>query len=240
MTPVALITGGSKRIGQAIALALADRGCDIALHYNRSDQAARETAEQVEQLGRSCRTFQADLGDYKQVERLIGAVVEQMAHCDLLVNNASIFQKASLARTDTDLLLRTMRINFEAPFLLTRDFAAHCEGPGQVINLLDTRIESNRATYAAYSLSKKALADLTRLAAHELGPDIRVNGVCPGLVLEPPGVQPESGYLEELAQKIPLQRRGGVEDVVRAVLYLFDSPFVTGQLLFADGGEQLI
>ncbi|MFW5839585.1 MAG: SDR family oxidoreductase [Planctomycetota bacterium] len=240
MTEVAMITGGSRRIGKAIGLALAERGYDIALHYNNSDEAAGQAAEEIRRIGRECKTFQADLSDYRQVEGLVGSVVGAFGRCDVLVNNASIFEKASLAETTTDLLFRTMRINFEAPFMLTRDFAALCQGQGQVINLLDTRIRSNRATYCAYSISKKALADLTRLSAHELGPSIRVNGVCPGLVLEPPEVDPDSGYLEELAERIPLRRRGDVEDVVRAVVYLIDSDFVTGQLLFADGGEQLI
>ncbi len=239
MTPVALITGGSKRIGKAIALALAEDGFDIALHYNTSRQAAEKTAEEIEQLGRRCETLPADLSDPRQVEAILPKLIEIFGRCDLLVNNASIFDKASLAQTDGNLLDRTMAINFRAPLLLTRDFARLCEA-GHVVNLLDTRIAGAKTAYFVYSLSKKALAEMTRLAARELGPTIRVNGVCPGLVLEPPGVDPGSGYLEGLAEKIPLQRRGSVEDVVRAVMYLVTSPFVTGELLFIDGGEKLI
>jgi NAD(P)-dependent dehydrogenase (short-subunit alcohol dehydrogenase family) len=128
-------------------------------------------------------------------------------------------------------------VNLKAPLLLMRDFGRAVES-GQIINLLDTRIQSWRSTYLAYSVSKMALADLTRMAARELGPDIRVNGICPGLVLEPPGA--DAGYLERLASHIPLRRRGGVEDIVGAVLYLVEHEFVTGQLMYVDGGEQLL
>lgn len=237
MSQVALITGGARRIGKAIAIALAHKGYDIALHYNTSAEEAEETAEQIRHLDCTCRTFSAELGDAEQTQKLIPAVVEAMGSVDVLVNNASIFEKGHILETDPDLLDRTLAVNLKAPMLLIRDFARAAEA-GLIINLLDTRIRSWRTTYAAYSLSKMGLADLTRMAARELGPDIRVNGVCPGLILEPPGA--DAGYLERLASHIPLRRRGGVEDVVSAVLYLVEQEFVTGEILFVDGGEKLL
>ena len=218
-------------------MALAERGWDIALHYNSSAAEAKASSEAICRVGVQCRTFCADLADPGQVQALLPGVVEAMGGCDLLVNNASIFDRGRLGETDLALYERTMAINLRAPLLLMRDLARCC-ATGHVINLLDTRIASSRATYFAYSISKKALAEATLMAARDLGPAIRVNGVCPGLVLEPTGEGPD--YLERLAAKIPLAARGGVEDVVRAVLYLLDSPFVTGELLYVDGGEKLL
>lgn len=237
MSQVALITGGARRIGKAIAMALAHKGYDIALHYNTSGEAAEETAEQIRHLDCTCRTFSADLGEAGQVQKLIPAVVDAMGQLDVLVNNASIFEKAQILETQQDLLERTLDVNLKAPMLLIRDFGRAVEA-GLIVNLLDTRIRSWRPTYAAYSLSKMGLADLTRMAARELGPDIRVNGICPGLILEPPGA--DAGYLERLASHIPLRRRGGVEDIVGAMLYLVEQEFVTGEILFVDGGEKLL
>jgi NAD(P)-dependent dehydrogenase (short-subunit alcohol dehydrogenase family) len=234
---VALITGGARRIGRAVALGLAHKGYDIALHYNTSQEKAEKTAEEIRHLDSTCRTFRADLGQMDQVQKLVPAVLDAMGQLDLLVNNAAIFEKGHLLETELDLLQRTLDVNLKAPLLLMRDFGRSVE-VGQIINFLDTRVQSWRSTYLAYSISKMALADLTRMAARELGPDIRVNGICPGLVLEPPGA--DAGYLERLASHIPLRKRGGVEDIVSAVLYLVESQFVTGQLLYVDGGEQLL
>lgn len=237
MARTALITGAAVRIGRRIALALAREGWDIALHYNRSENEARRTAEDISAAGGACDLFQADLASFQQLETLVSRVLETFGRCDLLVNNASVFEGASLRDTEEALFDRAMAINLKAPFFLLRNYARAVES-GEAINLLDTRIAGTKTAYFAYSLAKKALGDLTRMAARELGPDFRVNGICPGLVLAPEGQGP--GYLERLSAKIPLRRPGEVDDVVRAVEYLLDNPFVTGEILFVDGGERLI
>lgn len=236
MNSTALVTGGGRRIGQAIVRGLAEAGWDVALHYHGSQEGAEEMAAHVETLGRRCHLFQADFGVMEEVLGLIPRVFEQLPDCSLLVNNAAIFQRGRLLETDLDLFEHHFQINFRAPFFLTRDFARHCER-GQVINILDTKITEELVNYFAYTLTKKALYAFTRMAAKELGPRIRVNGVAPGLILPPPGKG--EAFLEKLGRRTPLGRHGEVKDVVDAVLFLAQSPFITGECLFVDGGEQL-
>jgi len=236
MRDAALITGAAKRIGRAIALALAERGYDIALHYNRSRDAAAAAAEEIRAKGVRCELLQANLADADAVRQLVQRAMEALPDCCVLVNNASIFERAPLAEMSEDLLDRTMAIHFRAPLVLSRAFAARRQR-GSIVNILDTKIEGWFTPYFAYTLSKKALADFTLLAAKALAPGIRVNGVAPGLILPPPGESEE--YLQRLAQRIPARRHGGPADIASAVLYLLDSEFVTGQVIFADGGERL-
>ncbi len=236
MAGTALITGGAKRIGRAVALALADRGFDIALHYGRSEDAAREAAGEIEARGRRCRLFQCNLADFGEVRGLVPAVTKTCPDLSLLVNNASLFERARLAETDEDLYDRQFAVNLKAPFFLSRDFARHA-GAGQIINLVDQRITRSAPAHMAYTLTKKALAAFTEMAARDLAPEIRVNGVCPGLILPPPGKT--ASHLSPLVERVPLRRRGSVDDIVATVLYLVESEYVTGQLLFVDGGEHI-
>ncbi len=232
----ALVTGGARRIGQAIALSLAALGYDIALHYRNSREEAERTAEQVRALGVGCSLFRADLSRRADTRALIGSVCKAFPDLSVLVNNASIFRRGPIAETTETLLDEHLEVNFIAPFLLTRDFAANCNS-GTVINLLDTRVAASGSIYAAYTLSKKALAELTRLAAVEFAPALRVNAVAPGLILSPDGEGPE--YMERLALKVPLGCVGSLEAVTAAVTYILQNEYVTGQVLFVDGGESL-
>ncbi|MGC9453256.1 MAG: SDR family oxidoreductase [Phycisphaerae bacterium] len=236
MQPAALVTGGAKRLGRAIALALARDGYDLAVHYNRSAEAAGQLAEEIRQIGRRCETFQCDLADTPAVEELAGRVHDTFPGWSVLVNNASLFERGSLAETDEKLFDRLMAVNLKAPLFLSRKFAALC-GRGQIVNMLDTKVCEDLSSYFVYVVTKKALRDVTRLAAKELAPNIRVNGVCPGLILPPPGE--DESYLEKLASRVPLKRPGSAEDVVSAVMYLLHNEYVTGHCLFADGGEHL-
>jgi len=230
------VTGGARRIGRAIVLALADRGYDIALHYGSSAAAARETASQVEARGRGCRLFECDLARFDEVRRLIPAVVEKCPDLSVLVNNASVFEKGSLAETEPDLFDRQFAVNLKAPLFLSRDFARQSKA-GCIVNLIDQRITRSDPAYLAYTLTKKALAALTEMAARELAPRIRVNGVCPGLILPPEGK--DAAHLQRLAAGVPMKAVGSPERVAAAVVYLVESDYVTGQLLFVDGGEHI-
>ncbi|HHH76307.1 MAG TPA: SDR family NAD(P)-dependent oxidoreductase [Phycisphaerae bacterium] len=229
MSSVALITGGAVRVGRAIALSLAEAGWDIALHYNSSVEQAEATAGDIRLLSRRCELFPVDLADPQQVSHLVGDVVDAMGSCDLLINNASVFIPAKLTETDEELLDLTMAVNFRAPLLLMRDYAKLAKS-GQIINILDSRIATTKTAYFAYSLSKKALAESTKLAAKELAPDIRVNGICPGLVL------PADGPGRKGEESITL---GSVKDVTDAVLYLLNDKRITGELIFLDGDLNL-
>jgi len=236
MQRAALITGSAKRIGRAIAEALARDGFDIAVHYHRSADAAEQLAADLRALGRNARTYRADLADASQLAPLVAKAFGDLPHLNLLVNNASIFERASLKETDEDLFNRHFAINLKAPFFLARAFAARCRS-GHVVNLLDTRIAQVFTPYFAYALTKKALADFTRMAARALAPGIRVNGVCPGLILPAAGEADDA--LEKLAPRVPLQRTGSCEDVAEAVLFLVRNDYLTGQLIYVDGGEHL-
>lgn len=237
MNKAALVTGASKRIGRQIALTLAADGWDIAVHYRGSQKEAMATAQEIRALGRRCELFEADLGDMRQVERLVPAVADAMPGLELLVNNASIFEPASFLETQEAFFDRIFTINFKSCFFLARDFARICR-KGQIVNMLDTKIaRSASPSYFAYTLGKKALAAFTEMAAKELAPDIRVNGICPGPILPPPGK--DSDYLEKFAGRVPLKRIGSPELIVDAILFLVRNSYVTGQWLFVDGGEHL-
>lgn len=231
-----MVTGGSKRIGRAISLALAGRGFDIALHYGHSTNASEEAAAEIRGKGAACERFQCDLSDMNAVLGLIPSVRKAFGRCDLLVNNASVFERATLRDTTAELLDRMLQINFKAPFMLSKTFAENT-GSGHIINLLDTKIAADESPYFAYLLSKKALHDFTRMAAAELGPKIRVNGVAPGLILPSADTDPKA--FERMGRSIPLRGTGDPSHIVRAVLSLLDNPFITGACVFVDGGEHL-
>ncbi|HPR63610.1 MAG TPA: SDR family oxidoreductase [Thermoanaerobaculia bacterium] len=232
----ALVTGGGRRIGQAVVLDLSQRGWDIALHYHNSESEALKTRDQVVAMGNRCEIFHCNLADEEDAGQLIPQVLSSFPHLQLLVNNASIFERATLSMTDPALLRRHLDINFVAPFILTRDFALHV-GRGLIINIADTKVSENFTPYFAYTLSKKLLADFTAMAAKELGPGIRVNAVCPGLILPPSGE--DENYLKRRSASLPLKQWGHVSDVTAAIQALIDQTFITGVCLYVDGGEHL-
>lgn len=238
MSKTVLITGAAKRIGRAMALHLAARGWNIAIHYNSSEKEATELQEELKALFPDQRfePFMANLFYAQEVETLVPRVLQTMQRLDLLINNASVFDKCSLADTGTDLWDQNMNINLKAPFILTRDFIK-LSGKGIIINFVDTKISSNKSNYAAYTLSKKALWEMTRMTALEQGPHIRVNAIAPGLTLAPEDKSED--YLWKMAQGIAMKRPGGLHPVLKALDYILDNDYLTGQLLFCDGGENL-
>ncbi|WP_159521387.1 SDR family NAD(P)-dependent oxidoreductase [Sunxiuqinia indica] len=238
MKKTALITGASKRIGKTLANHLASKGWNIALHYNSSGKQAEELESELSKqfAQNKFAIFQANLMDEKEVQRLIPDVMKKFQSLDLLINNASVFDPSYLKDTALELLQKQMTVNFQAPFLLSRDFANYAK-QGLIINFVDTRITTNKSNFAAYSISKKALWELTKMAALELAPKIRVNAIAPGVTL-PPEDQDED-YLWELAKEIPMQKPGGLEPIIRSLDFILENDHLTGQLLFADGGENL-
>lgn len=232
----ALVTGCTKRIGKTIALDLAKQGYDIAIHYNSSRQEAEILRDKIKSLGKSCQIYQADLSCDEDILNLLPRVKEDFAQLDILVNNASVFEPATLEKTEMEFFNTHFAVNFKAPYFLIRDFARIYQ-QGNIINLVDTRIKKNDFTYSAYTLAKKALAHLTEMAALEFAPGIRVNGICPGWILMPEGATEE--YLEQLRQRVPMRQQGDKSQICQAIRYLLKNDFVTGQLLFVNGGEHL-
>jgi NAD(P)-dependent dehydrogenase (short-subunit alcohol dehydrogenase family) len=236
MNQAALVTGGARRIGREIVLALADQGYHIALHYGSSQKEAEKVAELVCQKGVQCHLFQCDLNDMDAVTQLVPRVFDCYPGCNLLINNASIFHRSHMMETDSDLFDRHFMVNLKAPFFLSQSFARNCK-KGHIINMLDTKISRNLPAYFVYNLSKKTLFEFTKLAARDLGPDIRVNGISPGLIL--PSSEMSRQEFEELGNRIPLQMTGNPEEIITALYFLMENNFITGETIFVDGGEHL-
>ena len=182
-------------------------------------------------------TFQADLGDTAQTELLISQVFEKFGHLDLLINSASIFEPSSLKETTVDSLIQLSQVNLVAPFILMRDFA-NSAANGQIINIVDTRIKNNKSDFFSYSLSKKSLWEMTKMAALELAPHFRINAIAPGAILPPKGKDQQ--YLKKIADLTPMKTPPGVIAVLRSIDYIIANEDLTGQLIFCDGGAQLL
>ncbi len=238
MKQTALITGASKRIGKVIAEFLAEMGWNVIVHFNSSEKPAKQLAETLS-LKFPTQKFgfvKANLSNINEVIELVPKVVSEFGEFELLVNNASVFNPGYLKETSLELFNTQFDVNLKAPFFLIRDFANHCK-QGNIINIVDTRMTSNQSNFAVYSLSKKGLWELTKMAALELAPEIRVNAIAPGVTL-PPNDKDEN-YLLNLAQSIPMKKPGGVEPIIKSINYILENNHLTGQLLFADGGENL-
>jgi len=238
MRQIALITGASKRIGKALAEHLAEKGWNIALHFNSSKASATELAKQLSEKypKQKFEVFRCNLAEINEVVNLVPSVVSVFGKIDLLINNASVFDSGYLKETTLELYENQVNVNLKAPFFLIRDFSNHCK-KGNIINFVDTRITSNKSNFAAYSLSKKGLWDITKMAALELAPQIRVNAIAPGVTLPPD--DKDDRYLMNLAKKIPMKKPGGVAPIISSIDYILENDHLTGQLLFADGGENL-
>jgi len=233
----ALVTGAAKRVGRSVALALAAGGASVVVHYRSSADEAEAVADEIRALGVEAWPIAADLADPAQAEELYGAACEDAAGpVDILVNNASIFPPGELSAFTPEQLVECMQVNAMAPLVLARALAASSAG-GAVVNLLDSRITAADPAHAAYLMSKRALLTLTRMMALEFAPHHRVNAVAPGPVLAPEG---ESGsYLRKRGNAVPLGRPGAPEDVAAAAVYLLDAEYVTGQVIFVDGGAHM-
>lgn len=233
----ALITGGAKRVGRATALALANAGANVVIHYRSSAAEAEELAEELGKLGVRAWTVQADLADQDQVNSLIDRAVELAGPIHVLINNASAFHKADFDSVTYEDLIASVTTDAWAPFALGRDFARLAEAR-HIVNMVDTRVFADYDwQHFAYNAAKHMLALFTKMMAVKLAPQVAVNAVAPGLILPPEGM-PQS-YIEELAGELPLKRIGRPELVAEAILFLVTSEFTTGQVLFVDGGRHL-
>lgn len=244
-----LITGAAKRVGRSISTALADQGADIIVHYNTSKAEAEDLVSELRDRRIQAWALKASLDDRDQ----IGGMWKRALSCaprgriSFLVNNASVFPSDTWESLSDESLHRNLSINALAPLQLIRLFAAQGPEPGTgqtearppeqarcAVNLLDSRIGGYMRKHLSYALSKRALFSLTRMLALELAPRIRVNAVAPGMILAPEGAGGEE--LERLAARAPLGRWGEPEDVANAVVFLLRSDYLTGQVIYADGG----
>ena len=232
----ALITGGAKRLGAALATGIAAAGAQVVIHCHRSQDEAEKLKDTIIDAGGDASVIEADLADNALSDTLVGRAIALAGPLDILINNASIFQEAPFMEMEPDAIHKNMNINASAPMLIARRFAEQ-RRKGTIINLLDTLVMDYDKRHVPYHLSKRTLHTLTRIMAVEFAPKIRVNAIAPGLILPPQGK--DITYLESLAHSNPLKKHGGASDIVDAALYLLGAEFVTGQTLFVDGGRHL-
>ena len=237
---VSLVTGAGRRIGRALALALGDTGCRVAVHYNRSKQDANETASLIIAMGKEAITVKADLEDPTQVEALAAHVNEQLGPIEIMVNNASVFDKAGLKEVSAEELDRHFAINVRAPFLLAKSMNEQLAtgSPGKIINLNDWR--KARPARFAYGVTKSALSGLTRTLALSMAPNVQVNEIALGAIL-PPSDIPIDRPRDEITIKLgPADRMGSLNEVADAMMMLIKNDFITGETINVDGGRHII
>jgi hypothetical protein len=232
----ALITGAAKRIGRAIATALAQSGVHIVVHYNQSAEEALALCSGIQQLGVSAWPIRGDLMDAGQTQAVFREAAAQAGAIDILVNNASIFERDTLWEANEESIGKNLRVHAIAPLILSRELAKQGRA-AHIVNLLDTRVAVYDREHASYDISKSVLLTLTRMLALELAPNVAVNAVAPGSILPPPG-QGET-YLAKRTYANPLNRLGSPEEIADAVLFLVRSRFITGQVIFIDGGTHM-
>lgn len=237
---LALVTGGHRRLGGIIAAALARAGHSLALHGSHDTRLDSHLALTLEEQGTEWDGFVVDFADPEGAEELVGMVAARFGRPpDILVNSAAMFGQDRLETVTADDLMRHYAVNCAAPAMLTKAFATVPAGTGDrcIVNILDQRIDHPHADQFAYTLSKLALAGLTRTSAASLAPRVRVNGVAPGLTIATPDYDEEQ--MERLAQMMPLARLPQADQIAQAVLYLVNADAVTGQTLYVDGGAHL-
>ncbi|HOG76797.1 MAG: SDR family oxidoreductase [Chloroflexi bacterium] len=234
----ALITGSGVRLGKAISKALAENGCQLALHYNSSSEGAVEIRTYAQSLGIKAITYQADLSKPDELRAFFQVCSADFGHVDILINNAAIYLPGKGMDTTSDILEKQFRLNLFAPVLLIREFAAQIpeDGQGKVVNISDAKVFRHQADHFAYRLTKAAINEMTLMFALELAPRITVNAIAPGVML--PLAGREDTDMQALAdRRIPLKRVGSPEIIAENVLHILSQDFMTGTIVRVDGGE---
>jgi len=235
---VALVTGAGKRLGRAVALRLAKEGADVAVHYGKSANEARDVVGEIEKLGRRAAAFSAELTDISAIRKLVADAVAHFGRLDILVNSAANFLETKFAETSEATWDASLDTNLKAPFFCAQAAAPHliASGRGVIINFSDIGGLMGWREFLPHSISKAGVVMLTRVLAKELGPKVRVNALAPGTI-SMPGDPPE--WEQEFRQKAPLARSGRPDEIADAVMYLLTAEFVTGHVLVIDGGRTL-
>jgi pteridine reductase len=234
---VALVTGAGRRLGRAMAQALADRGMTLAIHHHASADGARELQQQILRAGGRAECFAADLTDADAARDLPERVVKQFGRLDVLVNSAAIMQRLSFEETTPERWDVIHNLNLRSVFFCTQGAARALKAAGgKVVNLADLAGLEPWQGFAAHSISKAGVVMLTRVMALSLAPEVTVNAIAPGAVLVPEDYPAEER--DRLVRSTPLRRLGSPSDVVSALLYLLEGgDFVTGEVLVVDGGR---
>lgn len=245
--PLAIVTGGARRVGRAICLALGRSGCDVLLTYRASERAAIATRDDVRALGVQAEARRLDLNDLQAVQAFGAEAASNHARVDILVHNASVYEPSPLESMSAEQALNHYRVNALAPLLMTTALAAKLResllpGGGALVAMCDIHaMDRPRRNFAAYNLSKAALAQMVMSLALDLAPRVRVNGVAPGVVAFPEsGHESDPEMQRRYLSRVPLERSGTVEEAAEAVRWLaLDATYMTGQIIRVDGGRSL-
>ncbi|MEL0017647.1 MAG: pteridine reductase [Gammaproteobacteria bacterium] len=241
MSKTILITGAAKRIGREIALSFFDKGWDIVIHYNSSKSDAQVLADEMNaRRDNSAIIAQANLDNADEVIKLVDQTLSKNNRIDALVNNASTFYPTPIGNFSEDDWNLLMGSNLKAPLFLIQSFFKELKkNKGFIINITDVNVDKALINHSIYLAAKSGLQTLTRSLAKELAPDIRVNAIAPGAILEPPNTEWTTEQKNIIINSVPLGRMGAEKDIADAAIFLSEAEYVTGQILNIDGGKSL-
>jgi pteridine reductase len=234
MSPLALVTGAAHRLGKVFALTLARTGFDIVLHYHQSLGEALQTQAEIESVGRRAILVRADLTDSSQIQ----ALVSGLDSLNVLVNSAAFMPSGNVDLLTLENWDNSLDLNLRAPFLLAQECAKKMTQAGLIVNITDVGAQKAWSRYPSYTVSKAALESLTKILARALAPEIRVNAIAPGFVLQSNIVSDEEW--QRLIHRIPLKRPARTEEIGSALEFLLKNEYITGQTIVVDGGYSLV
>ena len=241
MNKTVFITGAAKRIGKAIALTFKDLGWNIIIHYNSSKKDADELANKINKDNPdTARTVQGDLDKEADIRKILNDIDDIFPSLDLLVNNASTFYPTPIEEISDDHWEKLIGSNLKGPLFLIQGLKDKLKASnGSIINITDTNLSKGVPNYSIYSAAKAGLEAITKGLARELAPEIKVNAIAPGAMLEPPDITWTEGQKNKVIESIPLNRMGSEQDIAEAVKFLAHSEYITGQIIKVDGGRSL-
>ena len=241
MNKTIFITGAAKRIGKEIALTFKELGWNIIIHYNSSKKDADDLADQINKDNpNSAKTVQGNLDIKEDVQRILSEVSETFPSINVLVNNASTFYPTPIDEISEDHWDRLIGSNLKGPLFLIQGLKKQLQASkGSIINITDTNLSKGVPNFSIYSAAKAGLEAITKGLARELAPDIKVNAIAPGAMLEPPDVTWTEEQKNKVIENIPLNRMGSEKDIADAVSFLARSEYITGQIIKVDGGRSL-
>jgi len=241
MNKTVFITGAAKRIGKEIALSFKEMGWNIIIHYNSSEEDALNLAKEINNTNKnSAITVQGNLDVQKDVNGIIKEVLNAFPSVDLLINNASTFYPTPIDDISEEHWKKLVGSNLKGPLFLIQGLKQKLkESKGSIINITDTNLSKGVANYSIYSAAKAGLESITKGLARELAPEIKVNAIAPGAMLEPPDVTWTEEQKSKVIESIPLKRMGSEKDIAEAVKFLAQSQYITGQIIKVDGGRSL-
>ena len=233
-----LITGSSKRIGRSIALKLAEKGFNIAIHYNKSRKESDSLQKELETYKVKVKTFKLDLQKTNRIKPFFKSIVNYFGEINVLINNASTFEFDSIKSSTINSYDKHLDVNLKAPFFLSKYFVeAIGKKKGNIINILDQRVMNTTPYFTSYTISKSALLTLTRSLALSLAPKIRVNAIAPGPTLK--SIRQTKGEFEKQILRTPLKKKVSLEEINNGILFLLKSETITGQTILLDSGQNM-